>query len=220
MNIYLDIETIPCQLPGIKEQIAAEIKPPSNMSKPETIANWEKESKPEAVENAWRKTSFDGGYGQIVCASIAIDDDAPKVFYDKQWLGSEALILVNLFDEISKLDGAFGNHIFIGHYHADFDLRFIFQRAVVNGVKPPPNIPFHVRQWDKQIFDTMYQWAGHGNRIGLNELCKILGIDGKSDLDGSKVWDYVQSGRIDEVAEYCKQDVERTRQVHKRLTFA
>ena len=43
-------------------------------------------------------------------------------------------------------------------------------------------------------------------------------LDGE-EIDGSKVWDFVQAGRIDEVAEYCEADVERVRQVHRRLTF-
>jgi len=218
MKIYIDIETIPCQLLGIKAQIASEIKPPANISKAETIAKWEEESKPDAVELAWRKTSFDGGYGQIVCASIAINDDAPIVFYDTQWLGAEALILVNLFEALAKPMRTL-NPTFIGHYHADFDMRFIYHRAVINGIKPPPNMPFNVRPWDSKVFDTMYQWAGHGNRISLDNLCRILGIEGKGGLDGSKVWDYVQTGRIDKVAMYCMADVHRVREVYKRMTF-
>ena len=52
------------------------------------------------------------------------------------------------------------------------------------------------------IFDTMTAWAGVGN------------------IDGSKVWDYVRTGRIADVVEYCKGDVERVRAIHRRMTFA
>jgi len=34
------------------------------------------------------------------------------------------------------------------------------------------------------------------------------------------VWDFVADGRIAEVAEYCKGDVERVRAVFRRLIFA
>lgn len=220
MNIFIDIETIPCQLPAIKEQIAAEIKHPSTMSKPETIAKWEADSKTQAIEDAWRRTTLDGGYGQIVCASIAINDDDPLVFYRDQWQGSELTILCELFDAIRNLDGAFANHKFIGHYHTGFDLRFIFQRAVINGIRPPENIPFGANAWDNRVFDTMHEWAGRNERISLDKLCRILGIEGKCELDGSKVWDYVKDGKIKDVAEYCKMDVIRTREVYKRMTFA
>jgi hypothetical protein len=33
------------------------------------------------------------------------------------------------------------------------------------------------------------------------------------------VWDFVQAGRLDDVAEYCRGDVERVRLLHRRLTF-
>jgi predicted PolB exonuclease-like 3'-5' exonuclease len=51
-------------------------------------------------------------------------------------------------------------------------------------------------------------------------LCLALSIPTpKGDLDGSKVWQYVQDGRHEEVAAYCRRDVEATRQVHRRMTF-
>ena len=66
----------------------------------------------------------------------------------------------------------------------------------------------------------MQIWAGRGNRIKLAELCEILGIPSPKDgIDGSQVWDYVQSGRIEEVAEYCKKDVIATREAYNRMTF-
>lgn len=37
------------------------------------------------------------------------------------------------------------------------------------------------------------------------------------DIDGSKVWDAVQDGRLDVVIDYCAGDVERLRCAHRRL---
>ena len=54
----------------------------------------------------------------------------------------------------------------------------------------------------------------------MDRLCKILGIPGKGDMDGSRVWPMVQSGKIAAVADYCRGDVDRTRAIHKRMTFA
>ena len=42
---------------------------------------------------------------------------------------------------------------------------------------------------------------------------------GEEEMDGSRVWDFVQAGRLDDVAEYCRGDVERVRLLHRRLTF-
>jgi predicted PolB exonuclease-like 3'-5' exonuclease len=51
-------------------------------------------------------------------------------------------------------------------------------------------------------------------------MCKALGLDGKpGDIDGSKVWDFVEAGKYEEVMTYNKYDVEQGRKVYKRLTF-
>ena len=59
----------------------------------------------------------------------------------------------------------------------------------------------------------------------MDRLCRALGLPQKGDeigedIDGSKVWDFVQAGRLDDVATYCCGDVERVREVYNRLTFA
>jgi len=54
----------------------------------------------------------------------------------------------------------------------------------------------------------------------LYKLCRALGVESpKGEIDGSRVWEYVKAGRLYDVAEYCKKDVEATRQVYKRMTF-
>lgn len=63
----------------------------------------------------------------------------------------------------------------------------------------------------------MSAWVGAGGRIGLDRLCKALGIPGKDDFYGSMVWDAVQRGEISKVAEYCDDDVRRLRAVHRRI---
>jgi hypothetical protein len=223
MLITLDIETCPAQNPAVREEIAATIEPPGNISKAETIAAWHAEKKPIAVEEAWRKTSFDGGLGHICVIGLAIDDFLPVAFYRDDWHASEAAVLREFFGSIDKACAKHPNErpVFIGHNLIEFDLRFIYQRAVVLGVKPSPHIPFNARPWgDSSVFDTMTAWAGARNRVSLDKLAKALGAGGKGDMDGSMVWDAVNEGRIAEVAEYCRDDVAMTRAIYKRMTFA
>jgi predicted PolB exonuclease-like 3'-5' exonuclease len=67
----------------------------------------------------------------------------------------------------------------------------------------------------------MVQWDSQQRAGGsMDRLCRLLGIPGKGDISGADVWPMVQSGRIQEVAKYCRDDVERTRAMHKRMTFA
>jgi hypothetical protein len=231
MHIFLDIETIPAQGAGVREEIAAGIAPPGNYKKAETIAEWEREQKPALVEEAWRRTALDGALGQIACAALAIGDAPPVAFYAEDWARAEPGILRHLFAAIRAAHDAarhsanLARPVLVGHNIAGFDLRFLFQRAVLHGIEPPAVIPFQARPWDDCIFDTMSAWAGHGNRVALDKLCRALSVPGKGseigeEIDGSKVWDFVADGRIAEVAEYCKGDVERVRAVFRRLTFA
>lgn len=228
MNIYLDIETVPGQTEFVQDVLSQEIekeklavKAPSNYKDAEKISAYIAEKHAEidrSIDERLRKTSLDGAYGQIIVAAIAIDDAPPAAF-----TGAEPDILQELFDAICCSDAnrrTISTPCFIGHNIAGFDLRFIRQRAMLHGIKPPVFFPENPRPWDESVFDTMTQWAGYGNRIGLEKLCRVFGIPGKGNIDGSKVWDYVQAGRLDEVIEYCKEDVLRVRALHQRMTFA
>jgi hypothetical protein len=56
--------------------------------------------------------------------------------------------------------------------------------------------------------------------IGLDRLCGVLGIPGKDDIDGSMVASLWEAQRSDDIARYCMDDVERTRNVHRRMAVA
>jgi hypothetical protein len=232
MNIYFDIETIPAQDPAAIELIKVDIekqklsvKAPSNYKDQEKIDAYikaEVEKLDAEFDVTYRKTSFDGGLGEICCIGYAIDDNAPVSIYG----ASESLILLQFYQEIMAQynPSSQTRPKFIGHNIVNFDLRFMFQRSVMNNVKPPMMIPFSAKPWDESIFDTMTAWAGHGNRVSLDKLCKIFNIPQTGseigeESDGSKVWDFYQAGRIDDIARYCEGDVERTRQAYKRMTF-
>jgi len=237
MRIYADAETIPGQGAAVREALEveataekAEVKAPSNYKDPDKIAEFVLNKRAEidaAMEEKWRKTALDGAYGQIAVFSIAIDEAPPVAFYQEDWANGERQILRDLFAAlVAAYDPAtMRRPVFIGHNLIEFDLRFLFQRAIILGIKPPPLIPFQAKPWDDAVFDTMTQWAGVKNRVSLDKLCKALGIPGKGselggeEIDGSKVWDFVKAGRIADVATYCKGDVERVRQAHKRMTF-
>ena len=73
---------------------------------------------------------------------------------------------------------------------------------------------------DEKLVDRGMQQGIDRNLLRARELDrKALGIPGKDGMDGSMVCDAFLQGRIAEIAEYCKGDVERTRQIYKRMTF-
>lgn len=214
MLVHFDIETIPGQRPGIREEIAAAMTHPGNMSKPETIAAWEKEQKPGLVEAAYARAGLNGSTGEVWCIAWAFDD-GPVECSSRVDLnaGSEKGVLTDFYTAIPP-----GRHCFVGHFISGFDLRFLWQRSVVCGVKPPRYIPFDAKPWGEEIFDTMVKWAGKGS-ISQDNLCKVLGLPVKDGMDGSQVWGLVQKGEFTTVAEYCRGDVQRVREIYKRMQF-
>ena len=219
MNIYLDIETIPTQRDDVKSYIAKSVTHPGNISKPESIAKWNEESKPAAVEEAVNKTGLDGAFGQVVCVGVAIDDHQPHSF--KSLDEANVLRGLNLFFDAVQKNEWFTTAI-IGHNVANFDLRFLMQRYIVNQIEPHFILRRAVsaKPWESdKVYDTMIQFAGVGNRISLDKLCLALGLPGKGDIAGADVWPMIQAGKLDEVAAYCRDDVIKTRNVHKRMTF-
>lgn len=217
--LYLDIETIPAQTEEAKAAVASRVKPPANMKKADTIAAWEKDSKAQAVEDAISKTSLDAGYGQICCIGLAINDGPVTSISWPLNAESEGLAIAGFFETASGLIGN-GFPIIVGHYVAAFDLRFIWQRAMVIGIRVPGWMPKDPKPWDASVFDTMTAWKGAKDTIGLDELCSIFGIDGKGDVDGSKVAGMFSRGEHKAIAEYCRGDVERVRSVHRKMLRA
>lgn len=222
MNIYLDIETIPKQPEqAVKELIAAEVEAPKTMSKPETIQAWHdgegkyKGEKDRIIEERYRSTALDGTHGEIISIAFQCDD---LVFSKYRDLDEPEADLLASFCKSITLHSNMRPPFFIGH-NIQFDLRFLFQRLVINQVRPSFRLPFSGRH-DNHFFCTMQAWAGFGGKISQEKLCTALGIKGKpDDIDGSKVWDFVKSGNIKRVNEYNQFDVERVRMMHQRLAF-
>lgn len=221
--LYLDIEAIPSQQPGILDEFAAEVKAPATYKKADSIAAWMAENRQAEAEAAWLKTSFDGGMGQIVCIGWAVNDDAPQhmVVADLS-LAQERSMLRDWYGVLHGLHSTSGQRpLIVGHNHIAFDLPFLWKRSIVHSTRPPMWFPRDPKPWGEAAFDTMLQWAGARDRISMDKLCRVLGIAGKGDgPTGADVWPMVQAGRLAEVAAYCCDDVARTRSIYKRLTFA
>lgn len=223
MNIYLDIETIPSQSPGLRADFAAQVQAPGQYKKADSIAEWLLNNRDIEADAMLAKTSLDGAFGHILCVGAAIDDGAPVVFCNTSHASNAAvgenLTLAEFNAWLQEACGPTSRPLFIGHNLVEFDLRFLFHRSIVCSVKPCVYIPFEKRPWDEGVYDTMTKWAGIKNRVSLDKIAKALGLLGKNGIDGSMVWPMVQAGKIKEVCDYCADDVVLTRNVYKRMTF-
>ena len=227
MIITLDIETIGDDSAETREAIAETIKHPGNMKKAETIEKWEAEEKTGLIDEAVEKTSFDGALGHIVCIGYAVDDAEPITCCEPDEI-SNLMLFYNDIQKVTAVASRSGEIdaqvTFVGHNISGFDLRFLYHRSIILGIRPPGCImqAIKAKPWDSCIANTMLMWSPERERrISLDRLCKALGIKTpKGDMDGSKVWEYYRAGRYQEIAEYCKRDVAATRAVYKRLIFA
>jgi predicted PolB exonuclease-like 3'-5' exonuclease len=160
-----------------------------------------------------KKLSLSAATARILCLAYAVDPpaDSPVTVLE----GEEKAIIQNFW----KL--ALDVNLFVGHNILDFDLRFIWQRSIIHQIKPPRDLPF-TRFRNAPIFDTMQEWSKWGREhVSLDTLSKALGIPSpKENLDGSKVYPYYRAGKLTEIYEYCKRDVDTARQVYRRLAFA
>lgn len=228
MNIYIDIETIPQQPEeSVKAEIAKTIQAPAQMSKPETIEEWHGGAgkyagvKDALIEETYRKTSLDGTKGEIISIAFANDECVPIVTFRglEAGIDSERNLLKVTFEKMHSLLGG-RNPWFIGHNIGGFDLKYLFQRCVINKFNPMIDL----KQYGKhasQFYDTSTAWAGYGNRISQDNLCKALSLEGKpADITGANVWDHYKAGNIIRIAEYNANDIETVRKIHKRLTFS
>jgi len=160
-----------------------------------------------------KKLSLSATTAKIFCLGYAVEPP----------LDSEAQVLEG--DEPEIIRGfwrlATDCNLFVGHNILDFDLRFIYQRSIIHQIKPSRELPF-ARFRNAPIYDTMQEWSKWGREhVSLDALSKALGVPSpKESLDGSKVYPYYRAGKLAEICEYCRRDVDSVRQVYRWLTFA
>ena len=237
--IYLDIETIPAQRSDVRAyfeesmrdelaQALEAVKAPSNYKDEAKIAEYIENAKANLkadfagkLADKIDKTGLDGAFGQIVCIGYDMHDDGASTTICSM---DEGFVLSKfnqaLTDNVRLADQV--QITIVGHNVAAFDLRFLLQRYIVNGIRPHPVIwrAAQAKPWESdRVYDTMVQFAGVGNRISLDKLCLSLGIEGKCMTTGADVWPMVQAGRLEEVARYCENDVSITRAAYRRMTF-
>ena len=159
-----------------------------------------------------KKLSLSAVTAKIICICYAIE---PPLGCEVQALQGEETEIINAFWKLAA-----DCNLFVGHNILDFDLRFIYQRSIIHQIKPSRDLPF-ARFRNAPIYDTMQEWSKWGREhASLDTLSKALSIPSpKESLDGSKVYPYYRAGKLAEIIEYCKRDVDSTRQVYRRLTF-
>ena len=148
--------------------------------------------------------------------------DALKVWSLSEPEQGEGEIIQRFFDGVEKFTPQL-----VSWNGGGFDLPVLHYRGLVHGVAAPRYWDlgdgdygdsrdfkwnnyisrYHTRHLDLMDLLAMYQPRANAP---LDDLAKLIGFPGKLGMDGSKVWDAFQQGRIGEIRDYCETDVVNT----------
>ena len=180
-----------------------------------------------SADNA--RTALSGDFGRILCIGFADDDGLGGVTrgclgWDesrKQFNCDERRTLLAFWQMLRGFRP--GVDRIVGHNLFDFDLKFIYKRSVIHGVRPSVELSF-ARYRNQPLYDTMHEWErwGYGSKISLDRLARVLSLPtSKADgVDGSQVSQLFSAGEHEAIYNYCLRDVELTRLIYRRMTFA
>lgn len=223
IEIFIDIETVPTTRAEVIAQCIADVGPPANYKKAETIEQWWETEGEAKKARAVEATALDGTWGELLMVGIAVDD-APVEVLRRTTTEADLLrqFALTLNDRCMKADR--GSPMWpaiakwIGHHIMDFDLRFLWQRSRLCGVPFPFSLP--LRQHSPSVFDTMKEWAGPRGYIKQTDLELAFNIERDDPLPngGADVFAAFKEGRIDDIAEHVRLDVEDVRKIYRRMT--
>ena len=152
-------------------------------------------------------TSFEPWTGRIICIGVKdINDGEIQVFYDD----NEESLLLKFFRHMNKKQ----YREIIG-YNISFDMRFIFARCL--RYKLPTNGFFDKYQIDLMMILKNVKKGFNYNQPGtLYDWAHALLGKGKL-FENTKVPELYNQGRIDDLIEYNKNDLDLTFELWKRI---
>ena len=149
--------------------------------------------------------------GRIVCICLLIDDG--NQMNEVALIGDEKGLLKNFWDRIQPGD------VLIGFNLLNYDCMFLRQRSWILGVRPSRKIDLK-KYYTTDVIDLMQLWSNWGAQkyVSLDQLAGALACGTKTG-DGNQVAEWWQAGKIDQIAQYCLNDVRVTYLVFLRLMF-
>lgn len=104
-----------------------------------------------------------------------------------------------------------------------FDLPVLQLRSLRVGAALPWCTKDYRKRYDGPHIDLLGETTEYGavDRAGfsLSNMCALIGLPAKGDMDGSKVAGMFEAGRAAEIEAYCRQDVMRTAFLFLRYQF-
>ena len=210
--LTFDIETLPTKDKQVIERIAPTIRPPGNIKKKESIDAWMAENYELELKERIHETGMKGAYGSVACIAFAANEKIHSTTFDLD----ETQCIKSFYECIEDYE------TFCGHNIVGFDLKFLKQRSMILGIKPPKNIlkAMNAKPWDDCIKDIMLMWDPDKNKMtSLDLMCWLFGVKHDQDgIDGSMV---AETWPVDpqKVIDYCISDVKATQEIYYKMMF-
>ena len=130
---------------------------------------------------------------------------------------SEAGIVCEFWDRLERLEGTL-----VSFNGRRFDLPVLELAALRHGCVIPRYFErgFRDRHSDEahyDLYDFVTNWGAYGVRGGMHLLAQLVGLPGKSGVDGAAVQALWEAGRLGELDAYCRRDVIQTYFLFLRL---
>jgi hypothetical protein len=227
----MDIETL--ALPGFRERVGP------RLAKKMRLGNMRLEEQQRYVENtaaeeqrAYQRGSLEATSGRILSIAVHVGPIAGLVIdgltqpQTEHIFGidaegneqAEARLLTDFLRLMSDFDVECDE--IVGHNIIEFDLPFIFQRCVAHNIPARPFVclsDYNVHG----VIDTMRLWCcgDRRGRASLDDIAWALGIESSKteEVEGSRIFELYQAGRLGEIREYNLNDVRVTRKVYERV---
>lgn len=226
----LDIETL--ALPDFRERVGAQLE------RSMRLGNMRLEQQQRYLEDiaaeeerSYQLGSLNATSGRVLCIAVQVGPIPGLSFAGLEQTPTEHVFGIDADGEEQPEAQALAGFLsllrdfdcesdeLVGHNLIGFDLPFIFQRCLIHELRVRPFINLGDYQV-RGVYDTMHHWwLGARRHVSLDDLAWALGIESSKTaaVEGSKVFELYQAGRLAEIREYNLNDVRLTRKVYERM---
>lgn len=165
-------------------------------------------------EDVRDRFALDPCTGRIVCIGVYwIEVDRSRAYFQRE----ELELLANFWSDIAQIRPT----RFVTFNGKSFDFPYILVRSAILGAPAPRDIQLDTRRFStERHFDVREALTNYDRyrRGTLEYFCEVFGVPSpKTDLDGSRIGEYFEAGRLEEIANYCLADCKATAELYRRI---
>lgn len=206
----IDIETIPN--PDMIELLPEPEVALGNLKDPVKIEAKIAEVKRKQIDNM----TINPLYGKICCVGYYSENDGQGCYISED----EKEIVSNIMGKIFGAKDRSSTQI-ITWGGCNFDIPFIFKRALLLGIKPTTFLGMWIKRYSNTPhLDLMQVWSNWSFQgyTKLDDMGRVLLSENKIDIDYKTFPELMktQSGR-DDISKYCLKDCELTYNIYKKF---